>query len=857
MTHKILGKYRKLCEERGSALLISLMVMVGLSMLGLGFVALSETEAAISTNQRNREEVLTHAEAAANVVVDWFQAPVWAATKGLGPSNNSAVNTELNAMKLTRTVGGTGGGTGKYKPSSAEYLFDLPFKPNVSDRFYGTPDHPDILINKTTAPTFLANFNNLLFKDTVEAGRISEIRIFAPPIVNGTINAQGYYDNNVGTDARYGVATVRVTAQKVDASNNVIAQRVVQLVVTEFPFPGPNGPIESNSAITTNGSFTVYWGQVSSQKTLTLKQQDTLPGLPWSSAWNPVEYEHGYDSTREWKINTNYATGDVVHASQAAISADVNLEDWSFKCTSVGGCQSANAVALEPKWDATNSSGTTYNEKGSGSGTWTQQPARMWPLFGKDPSLHTDDTEWFKQTLGWKIADPWAETRTRSNLVNAPNANPEPYGLYTDPAQDPFTTSGGSFTTFLNWFQFQTKDLSPQYKIVAFPHIDYDFWKQIAMAGDGQPGVYYFKYDDATDKGLFYRLTDSTTKKTMPEWVNSCTGVSTGMGPGLYFFDSRKGTNPQGLSDPTTVLTPEVKLTNQDAKPCFTMKGFIYSNTITFSSKGVKGDDTKLYNYPGEPFRDVGFRLVDTSKTPKEFKRDTITNRLLALQNPRVGKWDYQEINNNGVFDYVLQDLGGTKKPDGTLLPSPTYVPVEWYEGCTVPDLVAGTAGNCSEPHEPYLNLIYPPDTSVAFTALPTDIKKADPTQPGAVYTTVGWEAMGSQTRLAREATTTAMTTPVNCSAESATSQKCTSNAYDETGPLANLGGPILEGVMYIEGQYNSEGNATYYGSILVQGDCCGTGTPNVYFDQSLLTQDFKKKFPTFPRVYISSYSTE
>ena len=38
---------------RGSALLVSLMVIVGLSLLGLGFVAISETESAIAKNQQN------------------------------------------------------------------------------------------------------------------------------------------------------------------------------------------------------------------------------------------------------------------------------------------------------------------------------------------------------------------------------------------------------------------------------------------------------------------------------------------------------------------------------------------------------------------------------------------------------------------------------------------------------------------------------------------------------------------------------------------------------------------------------------------------------------------------------------
>src|SRR5881398_913678 len=103
MKRKITALFKQIRRQRGSALLVSLMMIVGLSMLGLGFVALSETEAAISTNQRNREEVLTHAEAAANVVVDWFQNPTWALGKGLMPSNDPAVNADIVKMKKLRT----------------------------------------------------------------------------------------------------------------------------------------------------------------------------------------------------------------------------------------------------------------------------------------------------------------------------------------------------------------------------------------------------------------------------------------------------------------------------------------------------------------------------------------------------------------------------------------------------------------------------------------------------------------------------------------------------------------------------------------------------------------------------------
>ena len=63
--------------NRGSALLVSLMVIVGLSLLGLGFVAISETESAIAKNEQNALQTQSIAEAGAMLVVEWFQNPTW------------------------------------------------------------------------------------------------------------------------------------------------------------------------------------------------------------------------------------------------------------------------------------------------------------------------------------------------------------------------------------------------------------------------------------------------------------------------------------------------------------------------------------------------------------------------------------------------------------------------------------------------------------------------------------------------------------------------------------------------------------------------------------------------------------
>ena len=83
--------------DRGSALLVSLMVMVGLSLLGLTFVAISETENAISANERNKAQTNGLAEAGAKAVVQWFQDPATMEARGLLPAND-------DDFKVQRTV---------------------------------------------------------------------------------------------------------------------------------------------------------------------------------------------------------------------------------------------------------------------------------------------------------------------------------------------------------------------------------------------------------------------------------------------------------------------------------------------------------------------------------------------------------------------------------------------------------------------------------------------------------------------------------------------------------------------------------------------------------------------------------
>src|SRR5215467_2756246 len=76
-------------DSRGSALLVSLMVIVGLSLLGLGFVAISETESAIAKNEQNALQTQAIAEAGARMIVEWFQDPLWGETNAAMPLNDT------------------------------------------------------------------------------------------------------------------------------------------------------------------------------------------------------------------------------------------------------------------------------------------------------------------------------------------------------------------------------------------------------------------------------------------------------------------------------------------------------------------------------------------------------------------------------------------------------------------------------------------------------------------------------------------------------------------------------------------------------------------------------------------------
>jgi hypothetical protein len=857
--------------RRGSALLVSLMVMVGLSLLGLSFVAISETESAISAHERDAQQALDGAELGAKVVVEMFQDPEWAAstTVDILPGNR-------DEFKRNRVV--ADGVTDKYKPSTGQRLFDKPFKPNQPDRFFGDEAHADVQIDYTTTEgtKYLNKLNRKLFAYTgnitsgnpsqVEGGavRIVEILAYAPPIIDGTFNTSTGFWSRAGI--RYGIATIKVTAMKFRPGyapltgadtmplplNKAIASRWVRMVVSEWPFPGPQGPIQSNANIQTGGNFGVHWGRMTASGNIDVKIP--LTGLNWYDAWERPHFEHGYDSSEPWARNTAYQLGMKVHPSTGPAG-------WTYVCTRAG-----NSGPSEPAWPAVATCGTnvatcgTIDDPNSSGVQWTQRYEVLYPNTGAGG--YRDDIPWLLKLINQTYDDPWSEVRARGTISNATSqgdTNPQPYP-FQDVSQSPTATPRYGYSS---WFQLQTTSdtARPSYrKQVIFPRIDYNFWKDIAVTGAGTQGVYYLRWVAGGDGDLF---TDGISTKKFAKWVNTVTGAQAG----FYFFDTQNRQNPQGAGAPGT-LTPSFSVNSSDDGHRLGMAGFIYLNAEAFATTGITGPDAYL-NFPGEPYRDVGYRKVNVTNitgTPNQIKGDIFIGDGGTLSKTGASNqiWDCEDLpwSNSGTdgktayaTDYnnqcdIYVKAQNVRMPDGTI--ASQVLPVEWYPGCHPGDnfhLDGGTPDPvpCSEPHEPYINLRYPNSGGLGKAKQGGNIAPI-PT---------GWLPYGTETRLPKRTQSGA---PVSCTPGSSVSD-CTSESYDRDGPLTDDISPMLNGIMYIEGDFGADdplaGNAQYYGSLLIQGSVRGQGTPEVWFDEKLIKEEWPPSSMRFPRVYVSAQQTD
>ena len=255
-------------SERGSALIIAVLVMVILTLLGISYLMLAQTENQIAENQLNAQQALFVAEGGARLVMNWFNDPT--ATGYLVPTAAQVNRTirwyDHDANPGTAVVKGVAADPAKpiYRDGTDD-LFEKAYRGSNFLSFLGEESHasgdegPDLRIDAAAGggqATFLNTVNNTLFSSYPtpnRRARITRIDLYSPPLIDIG-----------GQKIRFGIATLKVTAGVFlfpgTAQERQVAQRVTKVVLAEVPYPGDFGPLTSCNFLSTSGDLQVHWG---------------------------------------------------------------------------------------------------------------------------------------------------------------------------------------------------------------------------------------------------------------------------------------------------------------------------------------------------------------------------------------------------------------------------------------------------------------------------------------------------------------------------------------------------------------------------------------------------------------------
>jgi Tfp pilus assembly protein PilX len=303
-------------REEGSALILAALVTVILSVLGLSYLMMAQTENTIAENERNSQAALYVAEAGARLVVGWFNDPT--ATGYLVPALGDLDRTKRifdhdNNSATARVQGVSGDATKPlYKDATqtSSLILDRPYRSALADTFLGVETGsdgnvafaamgPDIIVNAG----FLTTINDTLFPNFPSPflrARITRIEVYQPPILSIG-----------GNNTRMGIATVKVIAGVFQypgtASERQIATRIVKAVVNEIPVPGPVGPLQSCAGLGYNGDFKIHWGTGTSVGAANIPSNldnKVSTGLPYALN-DPFSYINGGTTLVSWATANN------------------------------------------------------------------------------------------------------------------------------------------------------------------------------------------------------------------------------------------------------------------------------------------------------------------------------------------------------------------------------------------------------------------------------------------------------------------------------------------------------------------------------------------------------------------------
>lgn len=336
-------------NERGSALVIAVLVTAILTVLGLSFLLMADTENRIAETEKLSAQALYFAEAGARQVKRWFDHPrsltfnlTW---PPLAAIDRTKRKIDPDGPGPTAPVDADGTAGAPYYKQGVDLnadglddVFDKPYRDALVDTLLGTEAGPDMVVDESAsadAKSFLADLSERLLAGFPAASmgvraRIVRIEIYAPP-----------YIDVAGSWTRYGMGTVKVTARvyrQEGAVETVLAERMIKAVLNETPYPGPFGPLHSCKNLTWNGDFAVHWGAASAVGNSSLTNNHAKLAVGWPRVVPPSQR---MDLLWGWDSDANF------QAYKDAIDGMVVSDPW-FRYLSGGSLSALGCVGGPP-----------------------------------------------------------------------------------------------------------------------------------------------------------------------------------------------------------------------------------------------------------------------------------------------------------------------------------------------------------------------------------------------------------------------------------------------------------------------------------------------------------------------------
>jgi hypothetical protein len=522
--------------------------MVIMTLLGIPFLLMGETENRIAENEQLALQALYAAESGAWMVKRWFDQP---------GSTSNVINPPLAAIDREQRLIDADGDPGTapaaadgsaglpYYKQDDDALFEKPYRGSAVDELLGTEDGPDMVIDaegSTEARNFLVDLSDKLFGGYPSGGagrraRIARIDVYGPPHVRVG-----------GTWKRYGVGSARVVGRIVqeypDGTEVVLAERTVGLAFNEVRYaPRQLGTLNACSTSDWNTDLTIHWGAL---------VHAAAPGVEFDL---PSDFEDRVPVSLP-RVVPPSATVDLLWGWEEDDPADadadgITSERWHAYYTEI--LEEGNPDAADPlgypiqdPWFRLLSTGVIKDENSSPY----QQPYY-------DPALSTSGAfEWDHTTGALENGDiPYNPSKTASDMWG----------------QESWT---GTYSNHMHKLASGT---------LACPDFDYAPWKEVAVGGGDN--IHYYTWAGTGDQFL---ANGEGTAQTFRQITDGQTG--------FFFFDTKDGAPPQ--SDGSN-LTPAIVLSSGT----WGVQGMVYLNATRFEATNVVGRAT-TFRAPGEPFQD-------------------------------------------------------------------------------------------------------------------------------------------------------------------------------------------------------------------------------------------------------------